>query len=342
MRAWVLKKHGAAHGAFALENRPDPTPGPEEVRIRAEAFGLNFADVMARRGLYRDAPPLPAVLGYETVGQIDAVGTAVNFLHPGQRVVAFTRFGGYADTVVVPALAALPLSATADAAEATALATQYGTAYYCAEEMVRLHPGDKVLIQAAAGGVGTALVQLAKRRGAVVFGTAGSEKKLEYLRTLGVDHPINYRKEEFYAAVQKTLGKDRLDVVFDNLGGKAFRQARALLGSGGRMVYYGVASRVGGSGGLFANLKLAWQTGLPHPLQHLIKSQGLIGVNMLRIGDNKPLVLRRVLEEVVRLYETGELKPTVGARYPHTQLAEAHAHLEGRASIGKVAVLWDA
>lgn len=342
MRAVVLTKFGKPEEAFSIQERPMPEPQTHEIRIKVEAFGLNFADVMARQGLYQDCPPLPTVLGYEVVGVVDALGADVTNFEVGQRVVSLTRFGAYAEYAVADARAAAVISDEMDYATATALATQYGTAYFCAEYVTRLHKGEHVLIQAAAGGVGTALVQLAKRRGCIVYGTAGSDEKIGYLRQLGVDYPINYREEEFDAFIQKKLGKDgALDVVFDSLGGSAVKRARKLLRKGtGRIVCYGVASRSGKGKGILGDLKLVAGFGFMPLVELLLKSQGVIGVNMLRVADHRPEALQYCIQSVVDLVQQGELKPTVGGRYSIDQLNEAHNYLEGRQSIGKIAVHW--
>ncbi|MEO8606113.1 MAG: zinc-binding dehydrogenase, partial [bacterium] len=241
MKAIVLKRHASPRDAFEMQERPTPEAAAGQVRIAVEAFGLNYADVSARQGTYPDAPPPPSVLGYEVVGRIDQLGAGVSAPAIGQRVAALTRFGGYATSAVTDARAVVEIPDELDVGIAAALPTQGGTAYYCAEEMVRLHPGDHVLVQAAAGGVGTLLVQLCKRRGCIVYGTAGSDDKLAYLRELGVDHPINYRREDFAVAVRRVRGDAGLDVVFDSLGGAAVRAGLALLASGGRIVCLGAA-----------------------------------------------------------------------------------------------------
>ena len=228
-----------------------------------------------------------------------------------------------------------------DYAVATALATQYGTAYFCAAYITQLHKGEHVLIQAAAGGVGTALVQLAKQKGCIVYGTAGSDEKLDYLRKLGVDHPINYNKVDFYDYIRKELGDTGLDVVFDSLGGSAVKKARKLLVKGtGRIICFGVASRSGAGGNIFKDLKLVFGFGFLPLVSLLLKSQGITGVNMLNVGNERPEVLQHCIQEVVKMTEEGILKPTVGGRYPVEKLAEAHNFLQGRKSIGKIAVHW--
>lgn len=340
MKAYYLVKNGVAEKAFELRDLPELTPKAGEILIHSEAFGLNFADVMARLGLYRDAPPLPAVLGYENVGRIAAVGPGVTDLRVGQRVVALTRFGGYAQAAIADARAAMPIPDDMDAGVATALATQYATAWYAAEEAVRLHPGDNILIHAAAGGVGIALIQLAKRRGATIFGTAGSDEKLKFLKEQGVDYPINYRKVDFAEEV-KRLGFDKkLDVVFDPIGGDSVKKGFKLLNAGGRLVGYGASSMTEAKGNPFKILGVAAGFGIWSPIEFLTNSKSILGINMLRIADNRPEILARCIKNVVDLTVSGDLKPIVGKSFPHHQLADAHEYLASRQSIGKVAVLW--
>lgn len=340
MQAMVLVRHGAARDAFELRELPTPAPGAGQVRVAVEAFGLNYADVSARQGTYQDAPPIPCVIGYEVVGRIDALGSGVAGLAAGQRVAALTRFGGYATAAVTDARAVVPIPDDLDAGIAAAIPTQGGTAFFCAEEMVRLHEGDHVLVQAAAGGVGTFLVQLAKRRGCVVYGTAGSDDKLAYLRELGVDHPINYRRDDFGDVVRRVRGQAGLDVVFDSLGGSAVRKGLALLAAGGRIVCLGAAEREAGPLQVLRDVRFAASFGFIHPIPLLMRSKSILGVNMLRISDERPETLQRVLRGVAQLVLSGEIRPTVGGRYRAAQLAEAHEFLGGRGSMGKVVVSW--
>lgn len=340
MKAFFLTRFGKPSAAFQLKELPDLQPKPHEVLIDVEAFGLNFADVMARLGRYRDCPPLPAVIGYDVVGRISKTGSEVSELKPGQRVVAFTRFGGYATQVATDHRGAAVISENADAGEAAALATQYCTAYYAAEETVRLHEGDHVAIQAAAGGVGTALVQIAKHRKCIVYGGAGSDEKMDYLRKLGVDYPINYRKEDFHSAIRRIMGGSKPDVIFNSIGGKTVRDGLKLLGTGGRMVCYGAAESAGYGSKLVSNLKLAWGFGLLFPPVLLMQSKALIGVYMLPLADDKPQVLQRCLQQVVKWHSEGILKPHAGGVFTYDKLAEAHAFLESRKSVGKVMVKW--
>lgn len=339
MYAFCLIRNGAPQVAFEKRELPEPELEAGEVLIGVEAFGLNYADVMARLGLYQDCPPLPAVIGYDVVGTIEKVGSGVKERKPGERVTAMTRFGGYAQLAKTDERACAVVPAGMDAGKALALCTQYGTAYYAAEEMARIHEGDHVLIHAAAGGVGTALIQLARRRGAVIYGTAGSDEKLDYLREQGVHHPINYRKEDFSDAVKRINGERGLDLVFDPIGGKSVKKGFKLLGSGGRILLYGGADMT--DLGLLGKLQFAAGFGIWHPIEFLMNSKAMIGINMLRIADNRPDALARVLKAVVKLTEAGELDPTVGKIYGSNELAEAHEFLASRKSIGKIAVKWE-
>ncbi len=337
MKGAVIVKTGKPEEAFEFRELPKPEPKEGEVLVEVEAFGLNYADVMARLGLYRDAPPLPALIGYEVVGEIVEVGKGVLDRKIGDRVVAMTRFGGYAEYAVTDARATAVIPANIDAGQATALATQYGTAYFAGEEMVRMHEGDHVLIQAAAGGVGTALVQLAKSKKCVIFGTAGSDKKLEYLLEQGVDYPINYKTHDFYDEVKKVVGERGLDVAFDSVGGDHIKKSLKLLGAGGRVVGYGAARMTDAN--VFQQLGVVWGFGFHSPISLLMQSKGIIGVNMLRIADYRPLIIKRVLEKVVELTEQGVFNPVVGGEFDFEDIAAAHAFLQSRKSMGKI-VVW--
>lgn len=341
MRSFVLKKNGSASEAFELQESEGLAKLEGHVRIEAEGFGINFADIMARKGLYQDAPPLPCVIGYEVVGRtLEDVDRADGFVPKGTRVVAFSRFGGYASQVHSMDQAFQPIPNDMPLGEGLALAVQYCTAYHCAEERVSIFPEDNVLVQAAAGGVGTALVQLLKRKGCTIFGTAGSPKKLDYIRAQGVHHPINYRTEDFAQVVRQKLGNRGLDVVFDSLGGAAFSKGFKALGKGGRIVGYGAAEQVGGGLQVLNQLKLAKNFGIFSPIQLLMNSRAMIGVNMLHVADDRPEVLARSMKAVVDLWKAGEIKPVVGAEFTSDQLAQAHEYVEGRRSVGKVVVKW--
>ena len=340
-QSYYITKHGSAQKAFELREEDIPSKKTGFIRVKTEGFGINFADIMARKGLYQDAPPTPCVVGYESVGRtMDESVVNGETIAAGTRVLAFSRFGGYSTHVLADERAVQPIPEDMPLGEALALAVQYCTAYHCAEERVSVFPEDHVLVQAAAGGVGTALVQLLKRKGCTIYGTAGSGEKLEYIRQQGVDVAINYRKEYFADVVKEKLGSRGLDIVFDSLGGKSYSDGFKALGKGGRIVGYGAAEQVSGGFAALNQLKLAANFGLFSPIQLLMNSRAMIGVNMLHIADDRPEVLTRTMKAVVDLWKAREIKPVVGGEFNASQLAEAHEFIESRQSTGKIAVKW--
>ena len=338
MKAIYLVRFGKPEEAFETREVPSPSPNDNQVLIKVEAFGLNFADISARNGKYRDCPPLPCVLGYDVVGKVEATGKNVSNIKAGDRVAALTRFGGYAEYVVADSRATVSISSEMSITFAGAIAVQYCTAYYASYECVNVHESDLVLIHAAAGGVGTALVQLLKHRGAIIFGTCGSDEKIKYLQSLRVDHPINYRKSDYKSEIQKILGRKKLDFVFDSIGGKYVRDGIKLLNAGGKLVSYGASQIM--EAAFFAKLRIASQFGIYHPAFFLIHSKSLIGVSMLRLADSKPEVIQRCLQGVVKLANEGVISPAGGLEFPAGKLEDAHRAVEERKTIGKVMVKW--
>ena len=245
MRAlWQMKNGGPE--VLTVRETPDPTPGPGEVRIRVRACGLNFAEVMARQGLYPDAPKPPCVLGYEAAGEVDALGPGVDGLALGTPVVALTRFGGHADVVCVPQAQVLPMPDGMDFETAAAIPVTYLTAYHMLFRVANLQPGARVLIHMAAGGVGIAALQLcATVEGVTTFGTASASKH-EVLRAEGCDHPIDYRNTDYAARVRELTDGAGVDVVLDPLGGKDWATGLRLLRPVGHLVAFGFANMAGG------------------------------------------------------------------------------------------------
>lgn len=337
--ALFLVRTGSANKAFELRRLEINLPGKDEVLIETEAFGLNFADVMARRGLYREAPPMPCVLGYEVVGIITSLGEGVPDHLLGKRVVAFCRFGGYAKHVITPASTVAEI-VDAPAEEAMALCTQAVTAYYMACYAAPIHPGERVLIHAAAGGVGTILLQLAKQRGGIVYAKVGDESKEALARSLGADHVINYKKADYKHQLQQLLGNERLDVSFNAIGGSTFKKDMKLIDSGGRLILFGGAELTMGKWGMFSQLNFVRKMGLVMPISLMMQSKNILGVNMLKIADSKPHVLATCLEAVVTLYRSGNLRPHVGMICSAKDIGSAHTSLESGKSTGKITIFW--
>lgn len=334
MKAIYLVKNGSADKAFEWREFSIRKPVEDEVMIETEAAGINFADISARLGNYKDCPPLPAIIGYEAVGRVKEIGPDVKGLEVGNRVVAFTRFGGYSQIVYQKESAVAVIPEEMPVGDALALATQYCTAYYASHIASNVLPNDKVLIHAAAGGVGWALVQLCKLKGAFIYGTAGSDSKLELIKTNGVDVPINYTTSDFSKEIQEPI-----DVAFDSIGADVFRKSYLLLNRGGRIVGYGAASFTDAHQ-IFSKAKKALEFGIYHPAQLLLESRAMIGVNMLRIADYRPDILQHCMQSVIQLYIEKKIFPHVGALYPASEIAKAHADMENRKTVGKIGIVF--
>src|SRR5919204_64674 len=261
MRAVVIPRHGPPE-VLEVQERPDPPVGAGEVRIAVKAAGVNFADTMARIGLYPDAPKVPCVVGYEVAGEIESVGEAVDSHQAGDRVIGATRFNGQAELVTVPAAQAFPLPDGLSFEEGAAFPVNYATAYAALVIMGGLKQSERVLIHAAAGGGGISATQVARGVGAEIFGTASASKH-DAIREQGVDHPIDYCSLDFEQEVRRITRGEGVDVIMDALGPTSFRKDYRILRPGGRLIMYG-ASEV--QTGERRNLLAAARTALKTPL----------------------------------------------------------------------------
>lgn len=338
--AIVLIQKGNAQNAFERRTITIEEPKENEVLIEVEAFGLNYADVMARNGLYREAPPMPCVIGYEVVGKVIQVGNLVSKERIGQRVVAFCRFGGYAKHVVTFDAAIVEIGEI-DYGIALGLCTQSVTAYYMAEYLSPIRKGEIALIHAAAGGVGTILIQLAKYRGAIVYAKIGSENKSELVKSLGADFVINYNDSDYEHQIEKLLNGKRLDVSYNPVAGSTFKKDFRLLGSGGRLFLFGGAEMSGTKWGILSTLNFVLKMGIVIPIGLMMRSKNILGVNMLKIADNKQDIMTYCLQQVLQLYKDGIITPQVGGKYPVSEIALAHEALENKSTTGKLAVFWE-
>ncbi len=332
MRAVVITEHGPPE-VLKTQDRPDPAPGEGEVLIDVQAAGINFADLMARIGLYPDAPKPPCVVGYEVAGTIAELGPETDHnLAKGQRVVAPTRFGGYAERAVARADGVVALPEAMSFETGAAIPINYATAWEALARAANLHPGERVLIHAAAGGVGIAATQIAKRTGAEVWGTA-SPAKHEAIRGFGVDHPIDYTSAGWERNVPP------VDVVMDALGGASFRRSYNLLRAGGRLVCFGASGVVSGEK---RNLLSAAKTAVRMPRFNLIKqmsqSKTVIGLNVLTIWDEFQSASRwtGALQE---LLADGTIKPVVAQAFSFEHAPDAHRFITERKNVGKVVLV---
>ncbi|MFK7757907.1 MAG: zinc-binding alcohol dehydrogenase family protein [Flavobacteriales bacterium] len=340
MKAYFLTKKGSAEDSIELRDVDKPAVKEGEVLVKTSHFGLNFADVIMRQGLYREAPDFPFIPGYDACGIVEEIGEGVSEDYLGKRVVLMCKFGGYAEYISTNLLGVALLPEEVGSAEATAFGTQYLTAWYMSVHMQNLLPGDKVLIHAAAGGVGTALVQLCKWKGAEIYATAGSNDKIAALEKAGVKKAINYKMEDYAQVLQRELKGERLTAAFNAIAGSTFKKDLRLLGSGGVFHMFGAAERSGQKGGMWSTLGLLRKMGLLLPIMLMGKSRGIIGTNMLKVASHKPEVIQRGLEHLLKLHQEGHIKPLVGEVFKHTEINKAHILLENRGSKGKLVIEW--
>jgi NADPH:quinone reductase-like Zn-dependent oxidoreductase len=336
MRALVIAEHGPPEVLKVLE-RPDPEPGPGEVRIAVKAAGINFADLLARLGFYPDAPKPPCVVGYEVAGEVERLGSGVEGISVGDRVLAPTKFGGYAELALAPAGDAMPLPEGWSFEDGASFPVVYATAYAGLARYGTLRPGERLLVQAAAGGVGIAATQIGKKVGAEIFGTA-SPSKHDAIRGFGVEHAIDYRTKDFAKEVRRITGeKAPLDVVIDGIGGPSFRKGFQLLRPGGRLVMLGASAVMEGER---RNLPRALRTVVTtprfNPLRMMSDSRAAIGLNMLRIWQDKGSMMGEYAKPLLEMVRDGSLKPVVAEAFPLERGADAHRFMAERKNVGKV------
>jgi NADPH:quinone reductase-like Zn-dependent oxidoreductase len=303
------------------------------VLVRERASGVNFADVMARLGFYADAPPRPCVVGYEVAGTVEKLGPGADGLAVGQRVVALTRFGGYAEAIAVPTAQVFPLRDDMGFEDAAAIPVNYLTAVLMLRRFANVQRGERVLVHAAAGGVGMAAIQLCRIAGAEVIGTASAGKHA-LLREAGVAHAIDYRTQDFEAEVKRITGGRGVDIVLDATG--AFRKSYRCLAPLGRLVMFGFSQAATG-------LTPSWLAALPkflaipwfHPARIMNDNKAVIGVNLGHLWDQIDM-LRREMATLLDDWTAGRIKPVVGKTFPLVDAAGAHRYLQERQNVGKV------
>ena len=325
---------------FEVLERPDPAVGAGEVRIAVHAAGLNFADTMARVGLYPAAPKPPCVLGYEVAGEVETIGEGVSGLTVGQRVMAGTKFGGQAELAVAQARDVMPMPEHLSFEEGAAFCVNYGTAYAALMIMGGLREGNRVLIHAAAGGVGIAATQVARIAGAEIFGTASAAKH-EAIKAQGVDHPIDYRTQDFKAEVRRLTNGEGVDVILDPMGPTSFRKDYRILRPGGRLIMYGLSEALNENGRnieatVWSLLRIPtstmpwWNAG-----RLLNQNRGVFGLNLLSWWSREG-GMDRITAPLLSDLTSKQLMPVVARSYPFEQAGDAHRYLAERRNIGKV------
>ncbi|MGY6562377.1 MAG: quinone oxidoreductase family protein [Luteibaculaceae bacterium] len=340
MRAIQLIKHGSANSAFALNTVEEPKLKAGDLLIKVEASGINYADILARQGLYKAAPKPPSILGYDVVGVVEQVGEGVDASWIGKRVAAMTKFGGYAEKVATSVHGAAVVN-NMETTVAASMATQGATAWYAARVLTHILPGDVVLVHSAAGGVGNILVQLAKQSGAKVIAMASTTEKLNALKKLGADYTVNYKDKDYVSEIQQHIGKRVVDISYNPVGGSTIKKDLQLLNSGGRIVSFGAAEISGKKPNLFSFLSLLFKTGWYSPLFLMAKGKSIIGLNLLPLSKYKPQTVSYCMQSIVREVEQGNISPMAGTSFAASNFAEAHQFVEQRKSSGKVVLRWE-
>ena len=321
-----------------VQQKPDPTPRDDQVVIRVRAAGLNFADILSRQGLYPDSPPKPIVMGYEVAGVVEAAGKDVNSSFVGKSVAAMTRFGGQSEMVAVKANQIFEKPAKLTFEQAAAIPVNYLTAYALLVVMGSLHAGESVLIHNAGGGVGLAALDIAKKIGAVTYGTA-SPGKHQFLAERGLDHAIDYRKQDWLPVLKDLTDGRGVDLVIDPIGGAHWKKSYAALRATGRLGMFGISTvSANGLAGKLNMLKAAIQTPRFHPFALLNKNRGVFGLNLGHMW-HEPEKVAIWMRDILRGVEEGWVNPHVDRSFSFEQAGEAHRYLEDRKNIGKVVLV---
>ena len=333
MRQIWITKTGRPE-VLVVKEAPDPQVGPGQVRVRVQASGINFADLLARVGLYPDAPKPPCVVGYEVSGTIDSLGDGVTGFATGERVLALTRFGGYSDVVVVPAAQLIKLPPRMSFEEGAAFPVVYVTAYNMMLFNGHLRRGSTVLIHSAAGGVGRAAIQIAKTRDCRILGVAAASKHAS-LREQGCQHPLD-SSGDYTAQARALVGDQGVDLILDPIGGRSWTEGYDLLAPCGRLVAFGLsAASPGNQRNLLHALRQLLSVKKWSPMKLMDDNKTISGTNVGHLFARPDLIAPQ-LAALMEMYEKGELAPHVDRVFRFNEAAAAHQYIHDRKSKGKV------
>ncbi|HUR39982.1 MAG TPA: zinc-binding dehydrogenase [Verrucomicrobiae bacterium] len=336
MRAVFIEKSGAPD-VLRVREVPAPVPAAGQVAIAVRAAGINFADILARQGIYPPAPPTPCVVGYEVAGVVSSVGDGVDAAWLGRKVIAMPHFGGYAEVAVVDLTHVWDLPAGLSFEEAAAIPENYVTAWALLIGLGGLKPGETVLVHNAGGGVGLAAIDIARHLGARVIGTA-SPRKHAFLRERGCAECVDYTRGDWPEAVRKFAGGG-VDLAIDPIGGAHWKKSYGVLAKGGRLGMFGISGAAGR--GLAAKLglvKLVLSMPLFHPLQLMSGNRGAFGVQMHEMY-HETVKFRAWMDAVLAGVSAGWVRPHIDKVFSFDEAGAAHAHIEGRKNTGKVILI---
>lgn len=305
-------------------DRPKAKKG--DVLIKVGAAALNFPDILMIQGKYQVKPPLPFTPGMEVAGTVEEIGEGVTGLKPGDRVMAQTGMGGFAEYAVAPAVGARPMPKNMTDEEGAGFWLVYSTSHFGLAYRAQMKPGESVLVHSAAGGVGMAAVQIARAMGASkIIGTVGSDEKLQVIRDLGVDVAINYEMEDWVEIVKKETGGKGVDIIYDPVGGKIGEMSTKCIAFEGRLLIIGFTS------GDFSNFKS----------NHiLIKNYSIVGLHWGNYRIFNPRMMDESWKELAAMFERGAVKPLISAHYKMDRVADAMEHLASRKAVGKIVLSW--
>lgn len=337
MKAVFVTRFGPPE-VLQIREIPRPQPGKGEVLVRVKSIGLNFAEVFGRLGVYPGIPDPPFVPGIECSGLIESVGSGVRSVKRGDRVMVFTKQGSYAEFVCTPEEFVIKMPPRLSFDVAAALSVTYYSAYHGLITLANTRKGEKVLVHAGAGGVGTAAIQIAKHLGAEVFTTVGSDEKMETTRVQGADHVVNYRKSDFAEYVRMKTEGYGVDVILDSVGGSVFKKGWNLLAPMGRYVIFGFASVTGKTSinkvkAFGQAIRVPWI----FPPSIVSRNVSLMGFNLYFL-THKVEYFRTMTDTILRWYSKKIIHPVLGRKFSFGEIVEAHAFLQSRKSIGKVLV----
>lgn len=326
MQAWTVQRYGPPDEVLTLrEDAPPPDRGPGQALVEVRAVGLNFADLLSIQGRYQIKAPLPFTPGVEASGVVVETDDS-GLLQAGQRVIVATPWGALAQQVAVAADSCLPIPRGMTFREAAALVLTYQSSHFALCRRAALRSGEFLLVHNGAGGVGSAAIQIGKALGATVAATAGSPEKLEVCRAAGADHVIDYRSQDFAAAVLEWTNGRGADVIYDSIGGDVFDQSTKCIAFEGRLLVIGFA---GGRIPTIAANRI------------MLKNISVVGLNWGAYRDQHPALVSQVHNELCEMHRQGSISPVIFATYPFAQLPKALDDLQSRRSYGKLVLELD-
>lgn len=338
MKAAIVTKYGGPE-VLEIRETPTPKPAPDQILVKVRAIGLNFADVMGRFGVYPGTPQPPFILGLEFSGEVVEVGSNVTLFKGGERVMGYSRHGSHAEYVCVNESLAIELPSSMSFEDGASFLVVFLTAYHGIVRLANIRKGEKLLVHAAAGGAGVATLQLGRYLGAEIYGTAGTEEKVELARKNGAHHAINYNTSDFAEVIKHLTNNYGVDVVMDSVGGLVYDKSWNLLAQMGRYVLYGLAAIA--SQGALNKLKAATIISVMKPIfpvQLMSANKAIFGFNLGTL-KGKEAYFREATQEMLHLYDRGILKPLIGRVFPFSDIVEAHRALQTRQTTGKVVVV---